>query len=52
LVVQRGGVVAFDTRAAGSAPATDAESWRRMKDYLQELYAGTSWWFRERRRRS
>jgi predicted metalloprotease len=52
LVVQKGDVVAFDTRAAGSASAVDTESWRRMEDYLQELYDGTSWWFSERRRGS
>jgi predicted metalloprotease len=52
LVVRKGDVMAFDTRAAGSAPAVDAESWRPMEDYLQELYEGTSWWFSERRRGS
>jgi predicted metalloprotease len=45
VVRSNGGMVAFDTRAAGPASAADKGAWQRMAAYLTELYYGTAWEF-------
>jgi predicted metalloprotease len=44
-VLKKGGMVVFDTRAAGPASGADEGAWQRLDNHLTELYFGTAWEF-------